>query len=294
MRQTYSNVRPCSIARIAARISLAGALLVVAAPASATAQSIEEDLSKQAEEHYERGRNFYKEGEYPDAAEELLKAYALSPEPLLLYNLALAEWKAGAIEQARATAIRASNEGLPKGVETRNSGRLAAFGVIAKSQTMTGSTDTEPVDARDQKVRPTPGKGKRERPTRKRFGSLGWVGVGLLGGGATGLGAALWMDQQVADAVNRARAAEASGEPDKAEQIYSEEVEPRQTAGRILLGTGATLAAGGLTLMIIEWSTAPPAAPEDRASGGPEGRLLGTGVILTPDRVGIQFRLRVP
>ena len=45
--------------------------------------------SRAAVEHYERGRDHYQAGRYPEAAEELELAHQLDPEsPTLAYNLA--------------------------------------------------------------------------------------------------------------------------------------------------------------------------------------------------------------
>lgn len=266
------------------------------APAVGTAESLEEGLSDQAAEHYQNGRDAYENGKYTEAAEQLRKAYSLSPEPLLLYNLALAEWKGGDVEQARATALRASDEGLPDAIETRNSGRVAAFGRIATVRELVGDSEQRAKAERGAGgARGGGSRGRGRTPQRaSRFGTPGWVGVGLLGAGAAGLGVAGWLDAEVSNAVNRARTQEARGNTDEAERIYNEEVEPKQTTGLVFLASGAALAVGGITMIVVDWTTGPSGERAGHRSETSEPAQVRPGVFFAPGGAGLQLQFRLP
>jgi tetratricopeptide (TPR) repeat protein len=68
-------------------------LLVFLIAAPALAQESAEDL-------YRRGSTAYREGRFNEAADLLERAYALQPEPILLYNLARARESAGDVQGA--------------------------------------------------------------------------------------------------------------------------------------------------------------------------------------------------
>lgn len=54
------------------------------------------------EKHYNAAIDFYKKGSYPEAIAEFEAAYAVDPQPLLIFNIAQAYRKAGRLEQALA------------------------------------------------------------------------------------------------------------------------------------------------------------------------------------------------
>lgn len=221
------------------------ACLLVVAP-DVRAESSDRELSEQAQSHYDRGQKAYRSGDYETAAEQLRKAYALTPAPMLLYNISLAEWRAGNLEEAAATATRAVRADLPEGVAIRNRGRLAAFEVLGTAREAVASGEVERSVA--SSGRPT----ETEADAGRAFGTLGWIGVGLAGGGAATLGAAVWFDQRVGNAVDRMERARDRGEPGEANRILRNEVRPNQSVGRVLLVSGTALAATGAALTIVE------------------------------------------
>lgn len=71
-------------------LALVALLAVVTPAASARAEEAIDDPTERAAEHYRRGSELYGAGEYDRAIEEFLAAWALAPEPLLLFNVAQA------------------------------------------------------------------------------------------------------------------------------------------------------------------------------------------------------------
>ena len=70
----------------------------VAALASRPAQAI--DRSGEALRHHDKGRQLYLSGFYEEAARELEQAYALDPDPILLFDIAQAHRRNGTNEKA--------------------------------------------------------------------------------------------------------------------------------------------------------------------------------------------------
>ncbi len=66
-----------------ATLCLPAAILVLPTDAAAQNESLEK-----ARQHFERGTAFYREGKYDQALDELMKAYVLDPNPILVYNIA--------------------------------------------------------------------------------------------------------------------------------------------------------------------------------------------------------------
>ena len=83
------------------RTLVAALLLSFAREARAQPVSDRQDEKiERAKEHYERGSRFYGQGRYKDAVRELMAAYGLSRETILLYNIAKSWEKLGEFEKA--------------------------------------------------------------------------------------------------------------------------------------------------------------------------------------------------
>ncbi len=90
------NPPDCRLARAAAPVLLAIALLAAAPAARAQAP----DPATRAKAHYELGMTAYGLGHYDRAVQAFLQAYQVDPAPILLYNVAQAYWKKGDEEPA--------------------------------------------------------------------------------------------------------------------------------------------------------------------------------------------------
>jgi tetratricopeptide (TPR) repeat protein len=75
-------------------------LVVLALVAGAAAAEPKKEDRAQAAAHFKQGQAFYKNGDYDHAIQEYQAAYALSQEPLLLFNIALCNDKAQRPEKA--------------------------------------------------------------------------------------------------------------------------------------------------------------------------------------------------
>src|SRR4051812_37380375 len=69
-------------------------------PAKEAPKEAKEGDRAAAKVHFGAGKQFYKESRYEDAIREFAAAYRYDPNPLLLYNLAQADEKAGNIPDA--------------------------------------------------------------------------------------------------------------------------------------------------------------------------------------------------
>lgn len=274
---------------------LAGLLLAVGliglGPLGARAGSTPDELSAKAQSHYRKGQQHYADGNYEKAAEALRKAYALTPMPLLLYNISLAEWRAGHLDDALMMAMRARRQQLPPELRAKTDARIAAFGPVGTAQqiagrlgdggggeTSAGATD----DVEDELAEPE-GSSPSETGRASRFGGLGWVGIGTSALGAAGLAMAGIYDARVADAVRRMNRASENGNRNRAERIRNDDVVSNQKAGKLFLFAGGGLAASGLTLVVWDLATAPTV--ENEASAGMRIRpTIGVG------RLGVRIR----
>jgi len=259
-------------------------------PAGAAAQGGPDELSAKAQSYYRQGQRHYNEGEYEKAAEKLRKAYALTPMPLLLYNICLAEWRAGNLEEATAMAMRARGETLPKALRVKVDARLAAFEPIRSAREIAGRLAGDGVGGATGASAPRNVEGELAEPAgpsgasgASRFGGIGWLGIGSATLGAAGLTLAGVFDSRVADAVERMNRANRRGREEKVERIRNNEIEPRKRAGLIFLYTGAGLAATGVTLIIWDLATVPDTAGQDATATGTRlWPTVGVG------RVGVQ------
>jgi tetratricopeptide (TPR) repeat protein len=71
-----------------------------AAPQPSGAAVAGDDAPSPAETYIERGRTYFKDKRFAEAAEMLQKAYALEPKPMLLFNMAQAYRRAGRVRDA--------------------------------------------------------------------------------------------------------------------------------------------------------------------------------------------------
>ena len=258
------------------------AVAVAIVPGSAVGQhpdSLEQEISNSAREHYERALELYEQEAYARAAEEFRKSYALTAAPMLVYNIALAEWRAGNIEAAKVAALRAKQGDLPPKVRTKIEAHSVGFETLLTSHAMIDATADAPDEQASDRRRESGGE-EGGRPGIGRDGGrpVLWSGVALTAFGTGGLVGA-WVVER--DIQRRARRLDDPAPPDDA-TILSR-IESRQQLGRGLLIGGGVAAVGGITLMVLDLATHPRA---DRQAG--HGRRIRPRVIAGP---GIQFAI---
>lgn len=226
------------------KLSLA-LLISLATPSVSMAQ---DDPVAIAQEHFEKGAEWYTQGEYSKAIVEFLKGYNLAPNPMFLYNISLSYAKMDNIEEALKAAERAEREGgLPDEVAIRNYARMNAFRIRLNSDQNAAQMSQIAKVEEKTIVEPDP----VEPASGGGFGALGWTGVGLTAIGA-GLGVgALLVNAPLADQIDQLEAEAAGGDPARFSELKNQ-IESDQSTGKILLYAGAGAGAVGLTLIIIE------------------------------------------
>ena len=240
---------------LAAMVSCAAPAALLLAPQPAFAQS---DRLARAQKHYEKGVEWYAASEYPKAIVEFLKGYNLAPNAMFLYNISLSYQKLENYEEALKAAIRASGEqGFPEGYPARNEARIAAFRRVleardaaanikrAAEQPAVAEGDVTPEDPGVDTPAPV------QPVESSSFGALGWTGAGaaLLGAGALA-GMAVVNSGLRAD-IEAFEAASDEGDRATRDALY-DEIEPRQSTGKLLLYGGSGLLAVGTLLVAID------------------------------------------
>jgi len=165
---------------------MALACLLVAALARAAAAQAEEPGKQQARTHYLEARRLHEHGEYQRAAAEYLQAFALFPDPELLFNVGQVYRLAG--DQALATAYyRRYLELDPEGRAAPEARRhLEAMGATVRA----GAAAKAWGMPREQQQQRPPA----VAPVRRadRGGWLRWTGIASGGVGLVLLGAGIY------------------------------------------------------------------------------------------------------
>jgi len=246
------------------------------------------EISGEAADHYKRGRELYSSGDYAASARALRRAYdqAEATYPLILYNIALAEWRAGQHTRALETARRADEADLPESVIDKN--RAMIRGLETRRTAATVADAPQPT-RRVSKPPDTEPPSPDPEPTddgRAGFGPGGWTGVGLATLGAASLGTAIWMDRRMARKFGDYRAAARHRRLDDYNRL-NRELKRDKRLGLALLGAGVVTTGLGVYLIGTNASGSTTEATAD--SSAPEMTLLPTA---GPERVGALIRLR--
>ena len=259
----YRSAPHLVLSRTAAYLTslLVIASIAISLPEQAVAMDPAE-RTKKAQRHVDRGKELYRAHKYRAASEELRQAYALEPVPLLLYNIVLAEWRAGDWQQALETAAQVRTQSLPDKTRVKLDSRIAALGAM--------------VQARSVAVQM-----KQREPTidepEPTLGTTGWVGTGLSTVGAGMLVGALVVDGQLEDDGADLEAAAHSADRAAYDRLLTD-VQDRQTLGRVLAVGGAALAVTGAAMLVWDLT-------DDSAEADAQGGQLS----LTPSGDGIRL-----
>lgn len=230
--------------------------VILLAPAVASA-----DDADRARELYERGSAQYEAGDYVSAARSLRQAYDLVQRPALLYNIGMAEWRAGQEERAIETFERALNLELPANLVPPTEARLAGIAVTLNARTAAA-------DIAGQVAAQPPASVPASDPDDS-WGWKGWTGTAATVAGAGLLAGAGFVSLQIAENETDLRAAAAANDARLYDQLQAE-IDDQQTVGPVLLYSGAGLVAAGLGLLMWELF-------DDQSSEA------SAGVVATPD-----------
>ena len=246
------SVAPRKLARLLALTMCVLSCVVIADPAPASAQ---EDLAsvERAHELYQRGLAAYQIGDYEVAVNAFLASWSMYEDPRLLYNLSLAYWKLGKLDQAIATATRVVEADVEPGVHLRTHARRAAFRTILNAQSAASEVSrAHDGEVRDIDVASSP---RRGGPWRWVPWTTAAVTLGAVGGAAV-------VDRQIAATATKMKLAEAGNDRTRAVALHAE-IERRQLVGRVLLATVAVGATATVVLFVIR----------PRSSSSPKTRI---------------------
>src|SRR5690625_2089135 len=118
--------RPCRRTPYSLRL-LVAAILSLTLPlySSSAEDSYTDEL---ADAYYEQGVEALFNKNYSLAITYLQRAHALDPDPVVLYNISLAESRLGNTREALRAALQADEMGqMPEDTAIKNSGRIRAF-----------------------------------------------------------------------------------------------------------------------------------------------------------------------
>lgn len=208
-----------------------------------------------AQVYFEAGAALYFEGRYADALVQFKKAHAESPNATFQYNIAVCNLRLERYDDALSAARNARELGGLNDTEiVQNEARIAAIPRIQRAiRAATTIGESRPPDPEPEVVAvqpaPTPA-----TQSKRRFGPLGWVGVGSTAIGSGMLVAALVTELTLQAKWDDYRAAADVGDAARYTELQSEIVRG-QLVGKVLLIGGAGLAATGATLIVVELLT---------------------------------------
>lgn len=231
--------------------------------AAATAHAQESE----AEILYKEGAEAYFQGDYAAAIIKFKRGNELDPNPMFLYNLALAYSKIGNIEEAESHAARAHDDGLPEQFADKNVARLHAFRiqlmskelatpveVVVEDGSCSANSDCRGGEVCDLElsqcvdvVAPEESEG---------LSGLGWAGIGGIAGGVGLIVGAVIIDLGLSSDIDDYNQLVSDGQTEDAEALKSD-IESSQSTGQILLFAGVGVATVGAALLIYDLMSAP-------------------------------------
>lgn len=224
-------------------------LIVAAAPAEVRAQA---DDTAKVEQLFAEGASLYRAGKYRAAIERFDAAYAIYPEPNLLYNKARAHEALGEIDAALDTYQRcADSPKVDPGVKAKAQGKVK---MLEQAKLTTANAPTE-------RRRITSG-GSVTRPQPEASGS----GLTIAKWGAAGVGGALAIVGAVFYSVGASDHGKVTSASDDAAggvatltraeaQQLSDDGASKKTIGVAMAGAGLAALAGAAVLFVLDGSS---------------------------------------
>jgi hypothetical protein len=246
-------VKPRTLAKVTATL-IATALFVMGAcvlSPAAHAQESDSDAAT-ARKHFDRGAEYFYEGDNSKAVVEFMKAYRLQPHPSILYNVSIAHVRLENVDEAYRVARKAASmEGMPQKMSTGNDGRIRGLERIMEARTVAESIVASH-DRAEPASRAKP-VSRAEAPAKDTdaMGGLGWTGVTMTAVGVGLLGYAAVTHVQLDADISAYQEASANRQVATYEQ-YRQEISDKQDIGRVALYSGAGLAAVGLGLWLTD------------------------------------------
>ncbi len=239
--------------------------------ADAHGQNTDADNAKKAQVYYQSGVKAYFNKKYSLAITYFERANALDPDPVVLYNISLAQSKLGNAKEALDAALQAQTiGGLPKDTARKNRYRIVAFRRALAAQSVC------------EAINP-PAKAKVAKEDA-HFGAVGWSGVGAAGLGAAALIGAGVLDIVVSGNMDKYDSARADGNYQSAKSLRAD-ITSGQQLGRVMLYSGVGLVAVGGALFAYDFFDMGE-SPHDRSHVD----LASVSGSVGADRASVQLR----
>ncbi len=241
-------MRRCTRKLVATLAAFAGAL------ALATPVAVAQE--EEAFEHFDRGAQYYFDGQYAEAIEAFEQGYQIEPHPMFQINIALSHWRLGRLEEAieHGESVRDSEE-LETEVRTENAARLIVWRTALGARSATDSIARQRAKASVAHVEPpTPDEEigvTQDADAAPLFGPIGWVGASMAGAGVVTLGVWSGLEVAMGNDVSAYRDAGESGDRERYEALRTD-VERKQSVARVVLFSGLGLAAVGGGLLAYD------------------------------------------
>jgi tetratricopeptide (TPR) repeat protein len=209
----------------------------------ATAQpDAEKDKKAEAIQLFEQSADLYRQGKFGEAADLLERAYAMHPEPVLLYNLGRAYDGMGENEKA----VDAYKRYLDQVPEAKDKGALSRRIETLEKQIERDKQLAEDEKRRQQQLDQDKDKGSTAPPPPRTAGPGFWPWV-VTGVGAATIGAGLFVGIQAkskrSDAQDNPVSRDAQNDYDSAKSMAS--------TANVLLIAGTIITAGGVTWALL-------------------------------------------
>lgn len=227
---------------VALRAAVVFGVLTCFAPTSAFAQTSNTHDEARARHHFDEGARFFYEGDFSRAVVEFRRAYQYKPDPMILYNLSLAQSRLGNIADAYDAGVAASAmPGMPDAARVRNDARVGALSVALSADRLARRIET---------LSP------RQPPTNpdqvEAMSPIAWTGIGTALVGTGLLTYALVLNQRLGPDIEEYRSAQREG---RVGDYYAlrEHIEAQTSRGRVVFYSGLAITATGIGLWIYDF-----------------------------------------
>lgn len=242
------------------------ALLLVLSAANAFAQ--DSGSGEKAEAYYNKGVNAFFNKEYSLAITYFQRANALDPNPVVLYNISLAQSRLGNAAEALSASVKADEmEGLPADTLLKNKARMHGYRLIIRAEKLADAQAAKAIAQAEALKAEEAGAPEAELSEEDVFGGdafdsqdmpdagmgvLGWAGIGTAGVGVAALVASGVLSVMLSDDLDSYESARVAGEYDRARGLQ-DTINDRQSLGQIMLYSGAGLLALGGALWAVDY-----------------------------------------
>jgi tetratricopeptide (TPR) repeat protein len=206
-----------------------------------------------------RGAEAFAAGDWGAARAEFVKAYAIHPEPVLLFNIGSCHRRAGELTAAIAVyekfveVARPDDGRVPLAKETIEhlKATLAEHALVAEERARAEAERAKPPEPGLPPVAVIAPRQESPPPPKPRSGRLARrIGVAMLAAGAVALGGGIWQAGVAADAESSLEKLPSGAAWDGEQAMLYRDGRSAATRAQVLGIGGAALAVGGIALYI--------------------------------------------